>query len=89
MSGFFWVFSCTLNAMKYAGLLVLALLAVLLVLPLLGGPRVPFWVITGLFCVRLFLQWLDPRYSQVRRSLVFSSLLVLGLTVFLALNPPA
>ena len=74
--------------MKYAALGILAVLALLLMLPLLGGPTVPFWVITGLLCPRIALQWFSAPTPQTRRSLIAPTLLVLGVTVFLAINPP-
>lgn len=80
-------FSGTLQKMKYAALGILAVLALLLMLPLLGGPKVPFWIITGLLCLRIALQWFSAPTPQTRRALIAPALLVLGVTVFLALNP--
>lgn len=78
----------TLKKMKYAALGILAVLAVLLMLPLLGGPTVPFWVIGLLLVLRIVIQWVSAPTPQTRRALVAPTILVIGVIAIVAFNPP-
>ncbi|GGJ49267.1 hypothetical protein [Deinococcus roseus] len=74
--------------MKYVSLGILAVLALLLLMPLLEGPLVPFWVVLGLLCLHMAVLWFRAPTPQAKRALIIPTLLALGVTVYLAFNPP-
>lgn len=79
------------DAWTAASLGLLAVLAVLLFLPLLGGPTPSPWLIAALLLVRIAVQVMRARTDETLRrpaSWAFDLILV-GLLFWVLANPPA